>query len=72
MKKLLFFLLAYFLLNIPSSMAIDLEEVKDPKEQFYRLGTTDTPEKKIDFEIQPVIQPSVQKEVSMSESQNLT
>ena len=49
-----------------------MEDLNTQKPPFYRLGTTDLPETKVDFDIQPVIQPIVQKEVTVKDSQNLT
>ena len=51
---------------------IKMEDVSSAKEPFYRLGTTDMPEQKVDFDIKPVVQPIVQKEVTVEDSQNLT
>lgn len=51
---------------------LQLEDLTVPQDKFYRLGTTDTPETKVDFDIKPIIQPSVQKDVTVKDSQNLT
>ena len=72
MKKFLLSLLLSILFVMPSFATLQLEDLSEPKEQFYRLGTTDTPEKKFDFEIQPTIQPVVKKEVVVSDTQNVT
>ena len=71
----MFRLLALLLiLTIPLQgfAAIEMDDLKSPKEQFYRLGTTDTPEIKVDFEVKPVVQPVVQKEVTIKDNQNIT
>ena len=36
------------LLMLPVSAEVKLDDVTTPKDIFYRLGTTDTPENKID------------------------
>jgi len=71
MKKIIL-ILVLFLIQTSSNASMQLEDLKTPKEQFYRLGTTDSPEIKYDFEIKPAIQPVVQKEVTVKDSQNLT
>ena len=71
MKKFIAIMLV-FLLQTPVFAEILMEDLKTPKEQFYRLGTTDFPETKVDFDIKPTIQPIVQKEVTVKDSQNLT
>ena len=71
MKKTLITLLltALFQNNIYAMELNDLNSSKDP---FYRLGTTDFPETKVNFEIQPTVQPTVQKEITVKDSQPLT
>jgi hypothetical protein len=49
-----------------------LEDLNSPKELFYRLGTTDSPETKYNFEIEPTVQPVVKKEATVKDTQNLT
>lgn len=52
---------------------IELLDLNNPKDAFYRLGTTDKPEIKVDFEIKPEIKPVINKEVKTVETQqNLT
>ena len=51
---------------------INLEDVTTSKDVFYRLGTTDTPEVKFDFDIQPTIQPTVKKEIAVEDYRDLT
>ena len=72
MKKLLSAILIIFLINTSAYAALKLEELNSPKDAVYRLGTTDTPEIKTDFNIQPVIQPVIQKEISVKDKQELT
>ena len=64
MKKLAL-LFALIILQAPSFALMQMEDLKTPKEQFYRLGTSDTPEIKCDFDIKPTIQPVVQKEATV-------
>lgn len=49
-----------------------LEDLNAPKEVFYRLGTTDKPEVKYNYEVQPDIKPAVQKEYTVEDNQPLT
>ena len=72
MKKILASLFIFVLINSSAIAALQLEDLSTPKEQFYRLGTTDSPEIKVDFDVKPTIQPDVQKEVTVKDSQNLT
>ena len=72
MKKLLSAILISMLLQLNAFAALELDDLTSPKDTFYRLGTTDSPEQKIDYEIQPVIQPYVQKEASVETKQNIT
>jgi hypothetical protein len=72
MRKIMTLAIVLSLFQMNSFAAMSLEDLTTPKEHFYRLGTTDTPEIKVDFEIQPVIKPVVQKEVTVKDSQNLT
>jgi hypothetical protein len=72
MKKLLSLFIVYLLIQNYAFSNLLLEDIVTPKEKFYRLGTTDTPEIKVDFDIKPVVQPVVQKEVAVNTSQNLT
>ena len=72
MKK---FLVTAFFLSIiqPYTFAgIQFEDLNSPKDSFYRLGTTDSPEIKYDFDIQPTVQPVVLKEITVKDSQDLT
>ncbi len=60
------------LITVQSSFAaITLDDIKAPKDIFYRMGTTDTPETRFDYDIEPVIKPSIQKD-EKKEPQNLT
>ena len=72
MKKLLIAFLLVILVHTYAFANLTLEDIKTPEENFYRLGTTDSPEIKVDFDIQPTIIPTVQKEITVQDSQNLT
>lgn len=74
MKHKKIFLLSLLLIFMQNSCFANLElsDVTSPKDILYRLGTTDTPEIKYDFEIQPTIKPTVQKEITIKDDQNLT
>ena len=72
MKKILSLILIQLLTINSFVIAMNLEDIVAPKDCFYRLGTTETPEIKSDFEVQPIIQPIVQKEVTVKDSQNIT
>ena len=50
----------------------NLEDITTPKDNFYRLGTTDTPEIPVDMNIQPNIKPVVKKEPEVTEKQTVT
>lgn len=71
MKKIAL-ILALLILQMPSYATMQIEDIKSAKENFYRLGTTDSPEIKYDFDIKPTIQPAVQKETTVKDSHNLT
>ena len=60
-----------FLMTVQYAAAITLDDVKSPKDILYRMGTTDTPETKYNYDIEPVIKPNIQKE-EQKETQNLT
>ena len=72
MKKLTAILLSIFIFQTSSIAMTQMEDVSTPKEAFYRLGTTDSPETRINFDVKPTVQPTVQKEVTVKDSQNLT
>lgn len=64
------FLLLIF--QIPVNAGLTLEDLNSPKGTLYRLGTTDTPEIKCDFDIQPTVKPVIQKEITVKDAQNIT
>lgn len=72
MKKFLsaFLLVTFIQLNAYS--ALELNDLTTPQDAFYRLGTTDTPEIKVDFEVKPEVKPVVQKETTVKDNQNIT
>ena len=72
MKKIVLLCFSILFFQMSAEAALNLEDIKEPQNPLYRLGTTDIPEKKFDFEVQPVVQPVVQKEVTVKDSQNLT
>lgn len=71
MKRYLSLALILFMTAQSSFAGLVLDDIKVPKENFYRMGTSDTPETKFDYNIEPTIKPSVQKE-EKKETQNLT
>ena len=72
MKKLLVLLMLLSTVQMQVGAALSLEDLNAPKEHLYRLGTTDRPEIKVDFDIEPTVKPVVQKEVTIETNQNLT
>ena len=72
MIKKVFFILSFLLLQTPVFALMALEDLNSPKELFYRFGTTDSPETKYNFEIEPTVQPVVKKEATVKDTQNLT
>lgn len=71
MKKYLATILI-LMVCIPVFSYEKLEDLKMPKDSFYRLGTTDTPEIPVDMNIQPDIKPIVKKEPEVTEKQTVT
>ena len=71
-KKIFLLLLMTLFIQNSVEANLELSDVDSPKDILYRLGTTDTPEVKYNFEIQPVIKPVVQKEITIKDEQNLT
>ena len=71
-KKVLTSLLLFSFLQLNVLATLEMSDLKEPKESFYRLGTTDAPEQKFDFDVQPTIQPVVKKEITVKDNQNLT
>ena len=72
MKKLLSAILILFIVNSNAYAYLKLDDLNSPKDAVYRLGTTDIPEIKTDFNIQPVIQPAIQKEITVKDKQEIT
>ena len=72
MKKLFATVLIFSFVQSSCFASLQLEDLKEPQAVFYRLGTTDVPEIRVDFDIQPTLQPVVQKEVTVEDNQNLT
>ncbi len=71
MKKYLVILLILTICT-PVFSYENLEDITTPKDNFYRLGTTDTPEIPVDMNIQPNIKPVVKKEPEVTEKQTVT
>lgn len=71
MKKYLI-LIAILILQLNVNAADKLDDVCVPKENFYRFGTTAIPETPINMDIQPDIQPVVQKKSEITEKQAVT
>ena len=75
-KKLLSIILMLSVLNLPCCAAAKLESLKTPKQKFYRLGTTDTPEKEFDAAVEHDIKQTIvdnkQAKVTVKDNQNIT
>lgn len=71
MKKYLFLIL-FLSLQLAGFGAESLEDLKAPKDVFYRLGTTDSPETPVDMNIQPDLKPVVKEETKVSKKQTVT
>ncbi|MCM1003732.1 MAG: hypothetical protein NC408_05250 [Candidatus Gastranaerophilales bacterium] len=72
MKKVISAILLALFMQTSVFAELSLDDLASPQECFYRLGTTDSPEIKADFEIEPVVKPVVQKEVTVKDTQNIT
>ena len=72
MKRLIPALILCIIFQSNAFASLELDDLNTYKENFYRLGTTDKPELKYNFEVQPEIKPVVQKEVTIKDTQNLT
>lgn len=72
MKKLISTVLIFLLVQSTVMAALQLDDLNSPAESFYRLGTTDMPEIKADFEIEPIVKPVIQKEITVKDNQNIT
>jgi len=58
-------IIALFLLSVlvlPAFAEVKLDDVTSPKDIFYRLGTTDSPENKVDVTLKEELKPAVVKE----------
>ena len=71
MKKSLLIFISLLLLTPSSYAGLKLEDLNEPMPSFYRMGTTDLPETKFDFDLQPEVKPVVQNEPDV-ESPNIT
>ncbi len=72
MKRILSALLITLLMQSTVYADLRLEDLNTPQDAFYRLGTTDQPEIKADFDVHPTVKPIVQKEVTIKDNPNLT
>ena len=72
MKRLIPAMILCIIFQSMAFASLELDDLNTYKENFYRLGTTDKPELKYNFEVQPEIKPVVQKEVTIKDTQNLT
>lgn len=72
MRKLLSSILVIFLTYSNAFAALELNDLTSPEGTFYRLGTTDNPEKKVNFEVEATIKPAIQKEAAVNTPQNIT
>ena len=72
MRKILSIIFSLLLIQTNVYAELVLNELKEPMPAFYRLGTTDSPEQKVDFDIQPDIIPVVKKEPTISNNSNVT
>ena len=73
MRKILSLALIMLLICMNTSYAeVVMDDLKEPMPVMYRLGTTDTPEIKADFDIQPDIIPTVKKEPVIQDNPGLT
>lgn len=61
-NKILAFLILASLLIIPANAEVKLDDITSPKDLFYRLGTGDSPENKIDINGKTEVKPSVVKD----------
>lgn len=61
-NKFISLLLLSALIVLPVSAEVKLDDVTSPKDIFYRLGTTDTPENKVDVTGKIEVKPAIVKE----------
>ncbi len=61
-NKLVLILLVSAFFGLPVSAEVKLDDVTSPKDIFYRLGTTDAPENKVDVTGKVEVKPSIVKE----------
>lgn len=73
MIKKLFFLSTLCLFTVAPVFSTEtLSDLKTPKPVFYRFGTTELPETKYEYNIQPEVKPVIRQEVTIEEKQPLT
>lgn len=69
-KYLILFMILIF--QLPVLSLTETEELTQPKDSFYRFGTTDTPEIPVNMDIQPDIKPIVKAEPNIGKKQIVT
>ena len=72
LKNVFSIVLLLMFVQLSANAALELDDINSPKGTLYRLGTTDSPELKYDFDIQPTIKPVIQKEITVKDNQNIT
>ena len=72
LKNIFSIIFLLFFVQASASAAFELNDINTPKDVLYRLGTSDSPEIKYDFDIQPTVKPVVQKEITVKDTQNIT
>lgn len=71
-KKMFYLLMFASIITVPAFSAESLDDLKNPKPAFYRFGTTELPETKYEYNIQPEVKPVIQQEVTVEDKQPLT
>jgi hypothetical protein len=72
LKNIFSIVLLLMFVQLSANAALELDDINSPKGVLYRLGTTDSPEIKYDFDIQPTVKPVIQKEITVKDNQNIT
>ena len=72
MKKFLSTALIIFLLQANAYAAVSLVDLDTPKGTAYRLGTTDLPEQKTDYDVNAITQPVIKKETQIKDNSYYT
>lgn len=72
MKKIVSTILIALFMQSNVFASLQLDDLNSPMDCFYRLGTTNTPEIKSDFDIQPTVKPVIKKETTIKDNPNIT